>query len=107
VHKRVAGYRGDIEPATSSVEARHMQSREPEDTPSLRQLLHSATGDRDAEARALADRAAEEGDDEVDVDDARLAVRRAQGDLGADDSIPDHDTAVVDDADAAHHDRQN
>ncbi|MDQ1433047.1 MAG: hypothetical protein QOF40_3649 [Actinomycetota bacterium] len=84
-----------------------MQPREPEDTPSLRQLLHSATGDREAEAHALADRAHDEGDDEVDLDDARLAVRRAQGDLGVDETIPDHDTAVVPDADVAHHDRQS
>jgi hypothetical protein len=84
-----------------------VQSKEPEDTPSVRQLLHSATGDREAEAHALADRAHQEGDEEVDLQDARLAVRRAQGDLGVEESIPDHDTAVVDDADAAHHDRQS
>jgi hypothetical protein len=84
-----------------------MHSSEPEDTPSLRQLLHSATGDREAEARALADRAAQEGDDDVDFEDARLAVRRAEGDLGVGESIPDRDIAVVEDADVAHHDRQN
>jgi hypothetical protein len=42
----------------------------------IRQLLHAATGDRDAEARALADRA----DDDVDENAARDAVARAHGD---------------------------
>ena len=42
----------------------------------IRQLLHAATGDRDAEARSLADRA----DDDVDEDAARDAVARAHGD---------------------------
>jgi hypothetical protein len=41
----------------------------------LRQLLHAATGDRDAEAKALADRA---GDD-VSEADALIAVERAHG----------------------------
>jgi hypothetical protein len=41
----------------------------------LRQLLHAATGDRDAEAKALADRA---GDD-VSEADALVAVERAHG----------------------------
>jgi hypothetical protein len=81
--------------------------REFHDKPDLRQLLHSATGDRDAEAHALVERAAEEGDDEVNEEDAKLAVRRAQGDLGVGESIPGHDTAVVEDADAAHRDRQS
>jgi len=53
------------------------------DDPSLRQKLHSATGDRDAEAGALADRA---GDD-VTLDDAKVAVNRAHGE-----SIEDADT---------------
>jgi hypothetical protein len=78
-----------------------------EDTPSLRQLLHSATGDREAEARALADRAAEEGEPEVDEDDALLAVLRAQGDLGVGESIPERDTAVVGDAVHAHQDHDH
>ena len=58
-----------------------------------RQLLHAATGDRDAEARALADRA---GDD-VDEDDAREAVGRAHGDL-ARDAEPESDIASPEDA---------
>ncbi len=41
----------------------------------LRQLLHAATGDRGAEAKALADRA---GDD-VSEADALVAVERAHG----------------------------
>jgi hypothetical protein len=45
--------------------------------PGLRQKLHWATGDRDAEARALADRAG----DAVDEEDAYVAVKRAHGEL--------------------------
>jgi hypothetical protein len=58
-----------------------------------RQLLHAATGDRDAEARALADRA---GSD-VDEDDARTAVGRAHGELERD-GKPESDIADPDDA---------
>jgi hypothetical protein len=60
---------------------------------SLRQLLHAATGDRDAEARALADRAGEEPDDE----DARRAVSRAHGDR-VDLDTPEGDIAGPGDA---------
>ena len=72
-----------------------------DERPSLRQALHSATGDRDAEAEALADRAAPE----VDEEDAKLAVRRAHGDLGLGETIPERDIADVDDAWEAHDDR--
>jgi len=48
-----------------------------DDTPSLRQVLHAATGDRRKEAEALADRSP----DDVDVDEAEVAVRRAHGDV--------------------------
>jgi hypothetical protein len=58
-----------------------------------RQLLHAATGDRDAEARALADRA----DGEVGEDEARAAVGRAHGELGHD-RKPESDIADPDDA---------
>ncbi len=50
--------------------------RDQNDSPSVRQLLHAATGDRDAEAKALADRA----DVTVNEDDAAVAVKRAHGD---------------------------
>jgi len=66
---------------------------EMDDHVSARQLLHAATGDRDAEARTLADRA---GDD-VDEADARTAVGRAHGDL-ADADKPESDIAAPDDA---------
>jgi hypothetical protein len=49
-----------------------------QEEPTLRQRLHAATGDRDAEARALADRA-----DDVELEDAERAVRDAHGDSGA------------------------
>ena len=46
-----------------------------DDSPSLRQRLHAATGDREREAEALADRAP----DEVTEEDAKVAVNRAHG----------------------------
>jgi hypothetical protein len=47
-----------------------------DDAPSIRQRLHAATGDRHKEAEALAGRV-----DEVEVDEAKTAVRRAHGDI--------------------------
>ena len=66
--------------------------------PGLRQRLHWATDDRDAEAKALADRAG----DAVDEEAARLAVSRAHGEV-RDGKEPDKedDLATVDDAKAA------
>ena len=49
------------------------------DVPSLRQRLASATGDRHAEAQALADRAGEG----VGEDEAKTAVREAHGDIAS------------------------
>ena len=49
--------------------------------PTTRQLLHAATGDRDAEAQELAERTGE------DVDAARRAVREAHQDVSGE---PDH-----------------
>ena len=71
------------------------------DQPSIRQKVHSATGDRDAEAEALADRA----DDEVDVKDAKAAVARAHGDRGDDETPSERDLATPDDAAEAARDR--
>lgn len=68
---------------------------EREDEPSVRQLLHAATGDREAEARALADRA----DDEVSEDDAQVAVERAHGDVHGEPSAQ-RDVAAPEDAKA-------
>ncbi len=65
-----------------------------EDQPSLRQRLHAATGDREAEAKALADQAG----GEVSEADAKDAVQRAHGDSGAEESPIDHDVATPDDA---------
>jgi hypothetical protein len=73
------------------------------DKPTLRQRLHSATGDRDAEAKALADRAG----DEVSVDDAKTAVQRAHGDLGAGEPTTDSDIAAPADAEAVHEERSS
>ena len=66
----------------------------------LRQRLHQATGDRDAEAEALADRT---GD--VSEEDALLAVHRAEGDLGPDEPAEKSDFATPEDAEAAKEDR--
>lgn len=68
------------------------------DKPSLRQRLHWATDDRDAEAKALADRAG----DEVDEEAARLAVSRAHGEVrdGIEPEKED-DLATADDAKTA------
>ncbi len=68
---------------------------EDRDSPSARQLLHAATGDRDAEAKALDDRS--EGD--VSEADAKAAVERAHGDVH-DDRRPEHDVASPEDAKA-------
>lgn len=70
------------------------QDRADEDQPSLRQRLHAATGDRDAEAKALA----EDAGDEVTEADAKEAVQRAHGDSGAQESPIDHDVATPTDA---------
>jgi hypothetical protein len=69
--------------------------REDDDNPSVRQLLHAATGDREAEAKALADRA----DGAVSEDDAELAVKRAHGDQAGQPSA-DRDVATPEDAEA-------
>jgi len=52
-------------------------SNDDSDSPSLRQRIASATGDRHAEAKALADRAG----DAVGEDEAKTAVREAHGDI--------------------------
>ncbi len=69
--------------------------RDDEDTATkARQALHAATGDRDAEAEALADRS---GDD-VDADAAKVAVQRAHGDRPDPGATPKSDLAEPDDA---------
>jgi len=64
-----------------------------EDVPSVRQRLHAATGDRDAEAQALADRSG----DEVSVDDAKVAVQEAHGE-SVSGTVREHDLATAEDA---------
>lgn len=75
--------------------------------PDLAQRLHAATGDRDAEAEALRRRS----DDDVDHDDAKIAVQRAHGEAGSDrpmavEDHPDEELALPSDAEAVHEDRQ-
>jgi hypothetical protein len=69
---------------------------EKDDRPSLRQRLHAATGDRDAEAKALAD----ETDDEVSVEDAKVAVQLARGERSAAAPELEHEIATPADAEA-------
>jgi hypothetical protein len=71
-----------------------------DDNPSVRQRLHSATGDRDAEAVALADRA---GDD-VGAEEAEVAVRRAHGDIPGGE-VSNSDLASPEEAREAHEER--
>jgi hypothetical protein len=66
-----------------------------DDKPSVRQLLHAATGDRDAEADALADRSP----DDVSEDDAKVAVELAHGDIQGEPK-PERDVATPEDAEA-------
>jgi hypothetical protein len=78
-----------------------------DDRPSLAQRLHAATGDRDAEAEALRRRS---DDDDVDHDDAKIAVQRAHGEAGSDvpmpvDDHPDEELAVTSDAESVHEER--
>jgi len=78
-----------------------------DEKPSLRQRLHAATGDRDAEAQALADQV--EGD--VDLDDAKVAVQRSHGETGAGQprpvtEHPDEELAVPSDVEDVHQERE-
>ena len=75
-----------------------VRSEDQDDSPSVRQLLHAATGDRDAEAKALADRSP----DDVSEADAKLAVERAHGDVQGDPK-PERDVASPEDAEAVAH----
>lgn len=81
---------------------------ETEDKPSLRQRLHAATGDRDAEAGAVADRAADEGEDDVTERDAKIAVQRARGERGIDagEPEPENELVTVEDAEAVAEERE-
>lgn len=72
-----------------------VRSEDQDDTPSARQLLHAATGDRDAEAKALADRSPED----VGDDDAKAAVELAHGDIKGGPK-PERDVAAPEDAEA-------
>jgi hypothetical protein len=72
-----------------------------DESPSLRRLVHVATGDREAEAEALRD----EADDEVSEHDAKVAVQRAHGDAGAKQPKLDHEIATPEDAENVHDER--
>ncbi len=79
------------------------RSRTPDDSdnPTLRQKLHAATGDREAEAEAVADRSGED----INEDEAEVAVRRAHGDIIAEEPTPQNDLASPQDAEAVHDER--
>jgi hypothetical protein len=72
-----------------------VRSDDQDDKPSVRQLLHAATGDREAEAKALADRSP----DDVSEEDAKIAVERAHGDIHGE-PRPERDVAAPDEAQA-------
>lgn len=74
------------------------EDEDQDDTPSVRQLLHAATGDRDKEAKALADRSP----DDVTEGHAKLAVGIAHGDVHGEPK-PEHDIAGPADAEAVAH----
>ena len=69
---------------------------EASEAPSLRQRLHSATGDREAEAHVLAEEA------DVPEEEANRAVRKAAGDQDA--PAAKGNIARPADAEAAHRD---
>ena len=75
---------------------------EEEHRPSARQILHAATGDRDAEAEALADRAGSVTDEE-----ALIAVQRAHGEAGPDAPQTETDVAKPSDAEAVRDERRH
>lgn len=86
--------------------AEHRTDEDASEKPSLGQRLHAATGDRDAEAEALR----KHSPDDVDPDDAKIAVQRAHGEAGADIPMPvaqhpDEELAVPSDAEAVHEER--
>jgi hypothetical protein len=69
-----------------------------DERPPLRQRLHAATGDRDAEAKALRDESAPE----VTERDAKIAVQRARGEAGADQPTTEGEMATSVDAEEVH-----
>jgi len=73
-----------------------------DDSPSMRQRLHAATGDRDREAAALADRSS----DDVTLDDAKVAVNRAPGE-SIEDVRTDSELASPSDAQEAASERRH
>ena len=77
--------------------------RHDSDGPSVKQLLHWATGDRKAEGEALADAAGPQVADEA----GETAVKQAHGDLGVSDADDpdDGDVAGVEDARAVGRDQ--
>ena len=81
------------EPATSEPDGHEHKA-------SLRQLLHWATGDRHAEAKALAKTA----DGPVSEEDANRAVQAAHGDIPSDKSFDDSEVATPRDAAAVQDD---
>ena len=82
---------------TNEDESTPDDENESSDKPSFRQKLAWATGDRDEEAEALADRSP----DEVIVKDAKRAVQRAHGDLGVTQPETENDVASPADAQEA------
>jgi hypothetical protein len=73
---------------------------EAEPKPTVKQLIHWATGDRDAEAKELV----KASPDDVTLDDAVVAVKRAHGDV-PDPAPAASEVATASDAEAVHEER--
>ncbi len=82
-------------PGTTTDDEAASDTRSP-DKPTIRQLIHWATGDRDAEAKALADAAA----GSVSRDEAKRAVQAAHGDIPSDKAPEDSEVAKPADLDS-------
>lgn len=81
----------------SAVTGSDSESQERGTKRTARQLLHWATGDRDAEAKALADAA----DAPVSEEAAKRAVQAAHGDIPSDKSYDDSEVATPSDLDSS------
>jgi hypothetical protein len=76
----------------------HAPDPRKDDHATLRQKLHWATGDREKEAEALAERT----DGEVTSEEAERAVHKVHGDSGAADADTGGTIASTQDAEAEH-----
>jgi hypothetical protein len=74
-----------------------------DEVPTILQRVHWATGDRDAEAKELAKAAP----DEVSQEDAKVAVKRAHGDVPSDRALDESEVATVEEAESVHEEKSH